>query len=199
MRPRIHRWTIALVLLAVVPLAFAGDVAVTNTAAPTPWWVPLVLGFFGILSTVITTVVLPTWKKLIDARAAAEDAKGARSVLTTVALKTEHFAEVVQANIDATMRPALAQALADGKLEPAEIAELRALGLAQLKILFGTAGLAELKSALGLADDGAVEHYLQGMLEKKIDQVNAAAAGLPSLPSAPSVPAAIPDPAPTRP
>lgn len=158
---------LSIVVLALFPLAvFAQDV---QASASGPWWVPLVLGFFGILSTVITTVLLPAWKRKVDAQVASEDAIGKRSLMTTVALKFEHFAEIVKANIDATMAPAIATALADGVITPEETAGLRKLALEQMKKLAGVEGLAELGDVMGIAGDG-VEHYLAGQVERQVEK-----------------------------
>lgn len=153
--------------------------------ANTPWWVPVLLSFFGILSTVITTVLLPALRRWLEAKRAAEDAAGKRSLLTTVALKAEHYAEIVHAEIDATMKPSIEEKLKDGKLDDAEKAELRAEALALFKKIAGTAGLAELSSVMGLAGEG-LDRFINGLVEKQVDKANALAASIAAKPANPS-------------
>ncbi len=156
--------------------AVAQDASTTDvTIGGTPWWVPIVLGIFTLMSSIVTGVLLPSWKRKLEAQTATEKADGKKSLMTTVAVKVEHFAELVQADIDATMAPAIAEALKDGKITDEEIASLRSLALTRMKLLLGTAGLAELKLVMGLADDSAVNQYLLGMVEKTIDVVNSKA------------------------
>lgn len=158
-----------LVLLAVLftaRLAFAQDVAPAVVPPGAPWWAQLVMGAFTLMGMVITGVLLPAWKKKLDAEHAAALAKGEKDTFVTWALKAEHLAELTVAEVDATMKPEIAKALADGKITPEEWAGLRTKGLEVFKNLAGPA-FGSIVGALGGGDPTTLVH---GLIEKAVDK-----------------------------
>ncbi len=79
-----------------------------------------------------------------------------------------HFASVVVADLDATLKPHLKTATADGVLTKAEVAHLRSVALARLKELAGEHGLKELSGLLGIAAP-QLDTYLHGLVETAVD------------------------------
>jgi hypothetical protein len=152
-------------------LAFAQPVDSTTAVAPKTageFLMSLLPGLFTLASIVLIKFLFPMLSTWLAALAE-------KSKVAAVALKVEHFAETVVADLDATMRPEVALALADGILDDLEKAKLRATALERMKVLLGTAGLAQVAGVLGIGA-AAVEAYLSGVLEKKVDQKNNAAA-----------------------
>ena len=159
-----------LVFLAVLftaRLAFAQAPEVAPTPAPSaPWWAQLVMGAFTLMGMVITGVLLPAWKKKLEAQEAEAKAKGEQSTFVTWALKAEHLAELTVAEVDATMKPEIAKALQDGKITPEEWAGLRAKGFEVFKNLAGPA-FGSIVGALGGGDPTTLVH---GLIEKAVDK-----------------------------
>lgn len=99
--------------------------------------------------------------------------KGA-SKLALVGEKAFHFAQVVVAELDATLKPKLQEMSADGVLTAAEIGQLRDIALNRIKELLAERGLKELQNVLGLVGP-QLDVYLRGLLERAVDLKNAAA------------------------
>jgi hypothetical protein len=99
------------------------------------------------------------------------DAQAESSKLAAVGAKFAHFAEVVVADLDATLKPQLKEATKDGVLTAAEIAQLRTVALDRLKKLAGEHGIKELQ---GVLDFGAtqVDGYLTGLVESTVDKLH---------------------------
>jgi hypothetical protein len=110
--------------------------------------------------------------------------KAKESKLAQVGARLADLCKSVVADLEATLRPRLAEATADGKLTKAEIIQLRAVALERLKQLAGEKWLDEARAILGIAAP-SFEKYLMGVLERAVDQ-------LPK-----STPAPSPAPAPT--
>lgn len=115
----------------------------------------------------LTKIAFPKLTAWLDAKAADANASAATKAISAVASKVEHFAEAVVADLNATLKPALAEATADGKVTPEEAAKLRALALERMKALLGTAGLAGVTGVLGIGA-AAVDGYLSSVVEKKV-------------------------------
>lgn len=89
--------------------------------------------------------------------------------------KLEHFASLAVAGVDASpLKAAILDAAKDGSISPAEGAKLKDLAVSDLKHLLGTAGLDEVKSALGVTD-AAVPVLLSAQVEKAVADKNAVA------------------------
>lgn len=92
----------------------------------------------------------------------AETSKGA-----AIAAKVAHFSELVVADLEATVKPELQKALADGKLTLEEKEGLKNLALERVKLLLADKGLGELQAVLGLLTP-QIELYLSGAIEKAL-------------------------------
>jgi hypothetical protein len=106
-------------------------------------------------------------------------AQAAHSKAAAIAARLTHLAETIVADLEATLKPELAKATADGKLDKAEILRLRDVALQRLKALAGERGLLELQGILGIAAP-QVDGYLQGILERAVDQLPSKPAPVPS-------------------
>jgi hypothetical protein len=82
------------------------------------------------------------------------------------------FARLVVADLEATMRPAVAAAGADGKLTPEEAAKLRAVAMDRLKALMGQHGVTELAGTLNILAP-QVSEVLGGYLERAVLELKA--------------------------
>lgn len=79
-----------------------------------------------------------------------------------------NLGKAVVADLEATLKPELLAATADGVLTPAEITSLRVAALDRLKFLAGEKKLEEAQFVLGMTS-GALEVFLQGLLEHIVD------------------------------
>ncbi len=101
-----------------------------------------------------------------------------------------HFAQVIVADLDATLKKELPGLIADGELSASDITRLRTVALARLKALAGEQGLAELQKVLGIATP-QLESYLSGIIEHAVGKLPAAtpetepAAVVPPAPASP--------------
>lgn len=78
------------------------------------------------------------------------------------------LAQSVVADLEATLKPQLLLATADGVLSPTEITALREAALERVKFLAGEKGLAEAQALLGMGSD-ALTQFLLGLIEKAVD------------------------------
>lgn len=92
------------------------------------------------------------------------------SKLSKVLTRLAHLGDVVVAELDATLRPELEKATADGVLTKAEIAQLRDVALAKLKAIAGERGLEEARALIGIALP-QFDQYLHGVLERAVDRL----------------------------
>lgn len=83
----------------------------------------------------------------------------------------------VVAHMEATVRPAMGRALADGRLTASEAADIKRQALEALRQALGTEGIARLQAILG---PGAITVYLSGMVERALGLQKALAAGAPA-------------------
>lgn len=89
------------------------------------------------------------------------------------------LAQSVVADLEATLKPQLLAATADGVLTPVEVGLLRDSALNRLKFLAGEKGLAEAQFLLGMTG-GALEGFLMGLIEKAVDGQPAKAVPAPT-------------------
>lgn len=94
-------------------------------------------------------------------------ADGQTSKLAQVGSKFAHFGEMAAHDIEATIRKQLDVAAEDGDLSEADYKKMREVGVAKIKELAGTRGLAELKGVMGVGA-GALDTYIGGVLEKAV-------------------------------
>lgn len=94
-------------------------------------------------------------------------AQAGESKLAAVGTRFTLFAQAVVADLEATLKPELAKATADGELTQAEIAHLRTIALARLKALAGEKGLGELQAVIGIAAP-QVDAFLSGLIERAV-------------------------------
>lgn len=162
--------------IAAFAVLLLSGIAAAQEAAPAPptsagalglqllaQMLPLLATILGMLLTALVVIPLRKWLT----------AKADTSAIAGVALKAEHFAEGVVADINATMVPELASALADGVITDAEAKHLRETAMNRLKEQLGTRGLAELSGVLGIGGK-ALEQYLAGVVEKKVEAAKGA-------------------------
>lgn len=123
---------------------------------------------FSALATLLGWVFVQLGRRL--------SAQAGESKLAAAFAQLAHWGDVVVADLEATLRPELGKAAADGKLTKEEIAQLRAVALARLKALAGS-GLSGILGNLGVAGD-QTENYLSGVIERAVDR-------LPASPSRP--------------
>lgn len=128
------------------------------------WWVALVVPAF-------TTLMAATLWLFGRGRIALTGANASRTTL--VVARFVHFAELVVADLQVTLRPQLAQAAVDGKLTRVEIDQLRATAVARLKAMAGDQGLIELQETLKLAAPG-LEVWLSGLVESAVSRLKPA-------------------------
>lgn len=100
-------------------------------------------------------------------------AKAAESKLFQVGARLTDLADSVVADLEATMKPELQAAVADGVLTKAEITRLREVALGRLKQLAGEKGLGEILSVLKIAAPG-LDVYLNGIIEKAVAKLSPA-------------------------
>lgn len=161
-------------LLAVLLSALVPSSAFAQDAAPTP-------ASSGVLGFVVQYVLPPlvpllgalvTWAlaKLV----AFLDAKAKESKAALVAAKLTGAAQSVVAELNATLRPQLEAALADGALTDAEKKQLKDAALNTLKTKLPTSLMASASSIFG----GFLDTYLSGAIERAVlDQKATAAIG----------------------
>lgn len=87
--------------------------------------------------------------------------------LELIGARLASFARTIVLDLEATMRPELGRAAADGKLSSSEKATLRDAALRRFRELLGEKGMAEVAAVLGIAAPG-VGDVLLGHLEKAV-------------------------------
>jgi hypothetical protein len=112
----------------------------------------------GILGTVLTAVLAVTGRAIQTASVNSRFA-GLINQLWTLVQATVSHAEV-------ELRPVLAKAMADGTLDPAEAAELKATVLASLR-KDGATQLQALAKSFGLSEDASAT-LLSGLVERAV-------------------------------
>lgn len=171
-------------LVVLMPLfALAGEAAV---AAATPEAQTTALGLVlqgaVVLLSIALTAALAAFARFLFARTKGTIAEGAVQRLWSVfSMAGEHF--------HATMKPAVLEALADGKITPEEWADLKKKLVDLVKTEFGPVVGGAIK-ALGFLPAGA-ETFLSGMAERALKGIVEKAGG-----AAPTS-APVPDPDPT--
>jgi hypothetical protein len=134
-------------------------------------------GAIGLLA-LAATAAAARLSSYLSSHASANVAFGAAS-------RAYELAKSIVAHVDAKVRPQLVKALDDGALSPEERVALQNAAMAALKeALGGPDGLADLKKALGLEGDSALDTYLSGLLERALAAFRGAqAAGDPQSPA----------------
>lgn len=94
-------------------------------------------------------------------------AKWGESKLAQATMRVTHFASVIVADIEATVRPEIQKALADGELSAEEGKRLKETAMARLKEMLAKEGLAELKGVVGVFAP-TLESYLSGVIERAV-------------------------------
>lgn len=113
------------------------------------------------------------------------DAKAGESKIAMVGAKVLHLGEVAVKDLEATLKPMLAEACKDGVLTRAEFQTLREAGIGRLKMLLGDAGIKELGDVLGIFGDMALHAYLGGVVEKQVAAIQSEVPPADPLPSTP--------------
>jgi len=94
-------------------------------------------------------------------------AKGEHTKLAAAGLKVAMLADAVVADLNATVKPELQAALADGKLTDEEKKYLKDLALARLKDMLGKHGLSTIQSVIGVWLP-SIDTYLSGVIEQSV-------------------------------
>lgn len=183
-RAQFERLVLAFVgVLVVAAVFFTARLAFGQTEAPppvvppgAPWWAQLVLAAMGLVSLVVGGVLVPAWKKKIDADTAAKKAEGESTFFQRVLAGLNEILRAVVADVDANLKPLVAKALADGVVSPAEGKELREAALARAKAVLGAAGLAQLKAVFGIETPEALDSFILGKIEHLVSVKNLALA-----------------------
>lgn len=110
------------------------------------------------------------------------------SKLAAVAAKFAHFGEVVVADLETTLKPAMLEASADGQITPEEGKKLRAMAVERIKLMATEQGLTELSKVMGMSD-AWIDTYLAGVVEKAVSTV---AVGKEVVPAPAAVPLVTP-------
>lgn len=118
-----------------------------------------------ILLTAGATLLL-RWLSSVEKKAATITKVAA---FNAIAARVAHFAAVVVADLNATLKPELVGMAADGRMTTEEWARLRAVALSRLRTLLGQAGLKELEGALGIGGTAADE-YFAGQIEQAVKE-----------------------------
>lgn len=134
-----------------------------------------------VLFTGLATVLGLVFVKL----AALLDAKKGESKIAAIGAKALHLAEVSVKDLEATLKPKLKEACADGVLTAAEFQLLREAGIGRLKVLLGEAGIKELGDVLGIVGEMALHAYLGGVVEKQVADIKSEVAPAVPLPVTP--------------
>lgn len=106
------------------------------------------------------------------------EAKAQSSKIAAAGVKIAHFAEIVVADLEATVKPQLAGMVADGHITDEEKKTLKDLAMSRLKQLLSEHGLDSLSGVLGIATS-KVQLYLSGVIEKALNTVKAEEAQSP--------------------
>lgn len=138
--------------------------------------VKLAVAALGILGSYL----ILTMRKHFEEKAKAEKAAGENATLSTAIARSTFVLEAVVADVNATVRDKLPGYLSDGKIDATEAAELRATAMKHALDALGAAGLAELRLALGISEDG-LKTVIGGLIEKAVDAAKGPA--LASLPA----------------
>lgn len=84
--------------------------------------------------------------------------------------KITHFMQIVVQDLEATLKPGILEAVADGKVTSDELKTLRTKAIERVKLLLGTQGLEEMRDALGLPH-GQIDPYLGALVETTLSNV----------------------------
>lgn len=79
----------------------------------------------------------------------------------------EHYAGIIVADLEATVKPTLIGFLSDGKITADEGAQLKALAMVRLRAMLGDHWLEVLQKVLGIYAP-QVDAYLSGIIEKAV-------------------------------
>lgn len=147
---------------------------------------------FPALAALVAWVLVALRKKL--------EAQAQESKIAAVGAKVAHFGEVVTRELEATLKPELKAATADGKLTPEEYKKLRDIAMARLKSLLAEQGLQELEGVLGIGA-GALDGYLGGIIERAVaaipsESLGNSPGGASGVIPLPSLPGGMPTPPP---
>lgn len=174
---------LCLILGAVPALAQASD-------APAPELRSVLLDvFIKYLLPVLATAVAGGLAWLLTQLGLWIRAKWAGTKLALLTARVSELAAMVVADLEASLRPKLAEAAADGKLTPEEAAIIKKAAMDRLKELLQEHGIAEIKEVLGIFAP-QVEHFLSGAIEKALSEhkaLQAAGVGASPGPSSPLV------------
>lgn len=158
--------------LLLVPLVSLAEVVAAQPVAPT--WQESLL---SLLAAALSAGVVWALRALTAWLSSQTD----RNRLLGALSRATHLAELVVVDLERTVRPKLAAALADGKLTPEEAEKLRAEAIERVKDTLGTHGMEELRAALGIVD---LDAYLGSLVETVVGRLKHQAA--PPAPAAPS-------------
>ena len=127
--------------------------------------------FLQYLAPVIMTGIasLLGWASLklgqwLHAKAGDAAATTATKKASLVAERFAYFANTVVQELEATVRPYLKEAAADGTISQDEAAKIKTLALEKLKALAGDKGIKEAQAVLGILAPG-IDVWLGGLIE----------------------------------
>lgn len=119
--------------------------------------------FAGLMG--VTIWALAAWRS-------KQDAQAGQSKVAAVLSRVLTLAEAVVQDLEATLKPEMKAAAADGRLTREELAKLKSLALDRLKESLGQHGLEELRQVLALAAP-SLGTILSGLVETALDRVKA--------------------------
>lgn len=149
-----------------------------------------VLIALGLLAIPIALFLSRYASKAMNAIAAKVTAETKAGLAQSAILRILHFGDVATQRMLGRLAPQFRAALADGELSKEERTELKNAALAELKAILVEEGKEELLGFLGIAS-GAVDGYLEGIIEKSINEAKttvAASTPVIEAEAAPSVP-----------
>ncbi len=95
------------------------------------------------------------------------EAQAEQSKIAAVGTRITHLADVVVADLNATVKPAIVEAAKDGVLTAEEAAKIKSMAMDRLKALIAEKGMAELSGVLGIVAP-SIETYLSGLIEQAV-------------------------------
>ncbi len=101
--------------------------------------------------------------------------------------RVTHFASVIVADLEGTMRPEVQKAMADGHLSPEEGKRLKEVAMARLKQMLAEQGMAELTGLVGVFAP-TLEGYLSGLIERAVANQPSRLTGAVAMPLVPAHP-----------
>lgn len=185
---RLRRFIVSTAFFAVIAvLLFALEANAQPLEAPTSThssqaagqaidWTQIILqvlmGFLALAGTVMTTVLIPSARAWLQAKASGEQANAVTKVLVGATLKLDTFIESGMAQVWGVFERDMADAMrpeseGGATVTPAELETAKGHVLAEVKKYLGTAGLAQLQSALGFGGE-LLEQFLKAQIEKKV-------------------------------